>query len=615
MLKGKKGKSQKHRKSNAELNSITTHPKRNEITEIMDQLNNNSIDVKRTAIRRIISAMTLGKDVSMLFPAIVKNMETQNLELKKLIYLYIINYAKQHSELAILAINTFRKDAVDKKNPFLRGLAVRTMGCLRVKEIVEYLIEPLKEALNDEDPYVRKTAVLCVCKLFDSYPELIEELDLVRVVQSMLADDNTMVMSNAIKCLQAIQAKGGPTMRVDYRAVEKMLLALGEANEWSQSIILDAISSYEVQSVSEAERILERVAVQTTHRNSGVVLSAIRVMVKMLDSLDDLDMIRNYCRRISPPLITLLSSENEIKFVALKNIAIIVEKRPLIVEQELNQFFCNFSDPLYVKTQKLEIIVKLANEDNIDQILHELKEYVLEVDIDFVRKCIKAIGKLAIKIEEASDKCVQALYDCLKQKSNLILQESIIVIKDIFRKYPQKYEALLPELCTGIKSIDEPESRASLVWILGEYVDDIENADDIIKNFFIESFREEAPQVQTQILTTCVRLCLFYPAEGKPLLMRLFKIMEDCENVDLRNRGYFYWRLLSYNPELTKKLICAEKPVINEQGLALDPVLLDKLVNNLNSVACIFNKAPETFVRVKIDPDRVYEDEEIMDFR
>ena len=46
---------------------------------------------------------------------------------------------------------------------------------------------------------------------------------------------------------------------------------------------------------------------------------------------------------------------------------------------------------------------------------------------------------------------------------------------------------------------------------------------------------------------------------------------------------------------------------------ALDPVLLDKLVNNINSVACIYNKAPETFVRVKIDPDRVYEDEEIME--
>lgn len=53
--------------------------------------------------------MTVGKDVSCLFPDIVQCMQTPNLELKKLIYLYLINYAKSEPELAILAVNTFIK--------------------------------------------------------------------------------------------------------------------------------------------------------------------------------------------------------------------------------------------------------------------------------------------------------------------------------------------------------------------------------------------------------------------------------------------------------------------------------------------------------------------------
>ena len=53
--------------------------------------------------------MTVGKDVSMLFMAVLKNMETQNMELKKLVYLYVMNYAKTHPDKAILGINTFRK--------------------------------------------------------------------------------------------------------------------------------------------------------------------------------------------------------------------------------------------------------------------------------------------------------------------------------------------------------------------------------------------------------------------------------------------------------------------------------------------------------------------------
>ena len=51
--------------------------------------------------------MTRGKDVSILFTDLVKNMYTSNLELKKLIYLYVINYAKTKPDLVVLAVNSF----------------------------------------------------------------------------------------------------------------------------------------------------------------------------------------------------------------------------------------------------------------------------------------------------------------------------------------------------------------------------------------------------------------------------------------------------------------------------------------------------------------------------
>ena len=53
--------------------------------------------------------MTVGKDVSSLFTDVVNCMQTENLELKKLVYLYLINYAKSQPDLAILAVNTFVK--------------------------------------------------------------------------------------------------------------------------------------------------------------------------------------------------------------------------------------------------------------------------------------------------------------------------------------------------------------------------------------------------------------------------------------------------------------------------------------------------------------------------
>ena len=49
-------------------------------------------------------------------------------------------------------------------------------------------------------------------------------------------------------------------------------------------------------------------------------------------------------------------------------------------------FFCKYNDPIYVKMEKLEIMIRLASDKNIDQVLLEFKEYATEVDVDFVRR-------------------------------------------------------------------------------------------------------------------------------------------------------------------------------------------------------------------------------------
>ena len=56
------------------------------------------------------------------------------------------------------------------------------MGCLRVPKLNEYLCDLLKEVLNDEDPYVRKTAVLCVPKVYEVSPQLVEMTGLIDII-------------------------------------------------------------------------------------------------------------------------------------------------------------------------------------------------------------------------------------------------------------------------------------------------------------------------------------------------------------------------------------------------------------------------------------------------
>ena len=228
-------------------------------------------------------------------------MQTDDLEQKKLVYLYLMNYAKTQPELVILAVNTFVKDT-DDPNPLVRALAIRTMGCLRAEKIIDYLCDPLQKCLRDENPYVRKTAALCVAKLYDLKPELVIENGFLEQLHDMIADSNPMVCSmsisrtelifikvvaNTVAALSDIHiaATSQPSTSSSDPAIftitstilNKLLIALNECSEWGRVAVLNALARYVAQDEKESEHICERVVPQFQHANGSVVLAAVKV--------------------------------------------------------------------------------------------------------------------------------------------------------------------------------------------------------------------------------------------------------------------------------------------------------------------------------------------------
>merc|ERR1712000_86144 len=316
-----------------------------------------------------------------------------------------------------------------------------------------------------------------------------------------------MVVANSVQALSEISETAPETraLIITPATLKKLLMALNECTEWGRVTILSTIADYTAADVKEAEHICERVAPQFQHVNPSVVLAAVKVVFIHMKSLET-RLVSSYLKKMAPPLVTLVASAPEVQYVALRNIDLLLQAKPDILSKELRVFFCKYNDPPYVKLQKLEIMVRIANDKNVDQLLAELKEYAMEVDMDFVRRAVRAIGQVAIKIEEASEKCVNALLDLINTRVNYVVQEAIVVIKDIFRKYPG-YEGIIPTLCKCIDELDEPNARGSLIWIVGEYAEKISNAGDILGGF-VDGFSEEFTQTQLQIVTAVVKLFL-----------------------------------------------------------------------------------------------------------
>jgi vesicle coat complex subunit len=266
---------------------------------------------------------------------------------------------------------------MEDPNPLIRALALRTISYVHVREFIYGTVMPLKKLLEDSDPYVRKTAAFCVAKLHDHDQHLVENSDLIPELNKMLRDENPTVVSSALASLMDIWERSESIkLTIDYPSASKIVQIMSDCSEWGQTYILEALMNFVPQDCSDAAILAERITPRLSHSNASVVMTCIRVILYLMNYIEDQKVITTLCNKLSPPLVTLLSKGPEIQYLALRNAILILQRRPEILRNDIRVFFCKYNDPIYVKVTKLELIFMLANEKNIKEVLTELRELV-----------------------------------------------------------------------------------------------------------------------------------------------------------------------------------------------------------------------------------------------
>lgn len=109
----------------------------------------------------------------------------------------------------------------------------------------------------------------------------------------------------------------------------------------------------------------------------------------------------------------------QVQYVALRNINLIVQKRPDILKHEMKVFFVKYNDPIYVKLEKLDIMIRLASQANIAQVLSELKEWVVSffthiscitTDLNSLEHCLHWLHLIKLKNISCSFIAVRCVY-------------------------------------------------------------------------------------------------------------------------------------------------------------------------------------------------------------
>ncbi|PFX34388.1 AP-3 complex subunit beta-2 [Stylophora pistillata] len=231
--------------------------------DLKSMLDSTKDSLKLDAMKRIIGMMADGRDMSDLFAAVVKNVVSKNVEVKKLVYLYLVRYAEEQQDLALLSISTFQKGLKDP-NQLIRGSALRVLSSIRVPVIAPIMMLAIKEGVADMSPYVRKTAAHAIPKLHSLDPE--QKDCLIEVIEKLLKDKTTLVAGSAVMAFEDVCPDRIDLIHKNYRKLCNLLI---DIDEWGQVAVIHMLTRYaRTQFIDPNKELLSEEAFYPQSENS-----------------------------------------------------------------------------------------------------------------------------------------------------------------------------------------------------------------------------------------------------------------------------------------------------------------------------------------------------------
>ncbi|XP_049928635.1 AP-3 complex subunit beta-2 isoform X12 [Epinephelus moara] len=605
--------------------------------DLKEMLDSNKDSLKLEAMKRIVAMIARGKNASDLFPAVVKNVACKNIEVKKLVYVYLVRYAEEQQDLALLSISTFQRGLKDP-NQLIRASALRVLSSIRVTIIVPIMMLAIKEAASDMSPYVRKTAAHAIPKLYSLDPEQKDQL--IEVIEKLLADKTTLVAGSVVMAFEEVCPERIDLIHKNYRKLCNLLI---DVEEWGQVVIINMLTRYartqflnpnmneslleegsdktfygSDEDEDEDEEEKEKKAEATTmakrkpyvmdpdhrlllrntkpllqSRNAAVVMAVAQLYFHLAPKAE--------VGVIAKALVRLLRSHSEVQYVVLQNVATMTIKRRGMFEPYLKSFYIRSTDPTQIKVLKLEVLTNLANETNISTILREFQTYIKSMDKDFVAATIQAIGRCATNIGEVRDTCLNGLVQLLSNRDELVVAESVVVIKKLLQMQPEKHSDIIKHMAKLTDNIQVPMARASILWLIGEYCEHVPKiAPDVLRKM-AKSFTCEEDIVKLQIINLAAKLYLTNSKQTKLLTQYVLNLAKYDQNYDIRDRARFIRQLIVPTEKsgalskYAKKLFLALKPapVLESPFKDRDHFQLGSLSHLLNAKAGGYQELPD----------------------
>lgn len=492
-------------------------------------------------IKCVIALMSTGEPSVEYFAEIVKNVTSSNAKIRNLVLIYLTRYAEVEPDKSLLAINSIQR-LLDDKNPVTRANAIRALLGIRIPSLSQILLLCIKKTVNDRSPLVRSATAIAISKVIE-IDESVTKL-LVEHLTKLLADPNVQVVGTVIKCYVKCwehlpSSKRWNPIHGHFRRFCKLI---PELDEWSQAVVIDLLTDYcrlfirkpklklndggvielpgefneyngleyEIEFDKDTQLFIENIKPLVYSDSEFVILSVVRSVLALStpSTLEEFGVDNVLC--------SMISGDSQIKLLALQIILLIVIRGSSVFQRHYKKFYIFPSDSTDVARLKLSILSKLVNETNIKYIIDELKYNALNSDPYVARESLKAIGKCSHVSSEWNDRTLKWCLRNVRNTTGIVLDELLTVIRYLIQIRQQidgsgneiaqivyNLSVLLEDNSLGL----EPNAKASIIWIIGEFSKQLNNqiAPDVLRNL-LKTLPNEPEEVRYQTLILASKL-------------------------------------------------------------------------------------------------------------
>ncbi|KAH0547650.1 hypothetical protein FGG08_000139 [Glutinoglossum americanum] len=502
-----------------------------QLKRLLDSRNDRDI---LEGLRKVISMMYRSQPCLPFFSSVVKNVASPNIEIKKLVYIYLLHHAEAEPDLALLSINTIQKSLTDQ-NPQVRAMALKVMSGIRVPVISQIVSLAIKRGCADMSPYVRKAAALAIPKCYrldpKTLPQLIESLSV------LFGDRQYYVVGAAVTAFMEICPERMDLVHSHYRGLIRKLV---DMDEWGQLATLKLMTVYARKCFprrtsrirkegsigfygDEDEGAEEGREVQLLDPDLELLLKACKPLLQSRNSAVIVAVARCYYYLGTPeyidiavgPLISLLRTPQDIQHIALYNIAAVCLTRPETFVKYATHFLIRITDPPYIWRLKLEILAIIfpyCGPHMNGVILSELEHFSRGSDKDLVRESVRAIGRCAQSDPRASTRCLRLLLNQISSSDGNLAAESLTVIRHLIQQNPLSHTKTVVRLAKNLDTATNPQARASIIWLVGEFagIDGENNVAADVLRILAKGFSDESGAAKLQIVLLAAKVYAHY---------------------------------------------------------------------------------------------------------